>query len=505
MLLGSRTHVAGDSRKYYIHYDDWLGRDPISHVPERIINFVAAPDSGSCFVTNGQIHPDGKLISFLLNGGTAGSQFNLLITVYTSLNQQRQDFYEVTVGLSGGLVISPTGIGPPGPPGPTGATGPVGAGAQGPTGPGGPAGGPTGPTGPIGTGPTGPTGATSTITGPTGATGRTGQPGITGPTGASQGPIGPTGNTGPQGPVGTFGPTGQTGATGFGATGPTGVTGPTGFTGNTGPAGPAANTGATGPTGPTGYTGFTGPAGAASTVTGPTGPTGPTGATGATGTGGATGPTGTGGYDYWGNGQTGLTSMSWTATGSTGTIEYFTFNGITNGTRLRRVGKAANTNQLVYAVQPIPGTSTWKVVARFRKFRPVNSWQQYGVFLWDTVSDKAFIVGVSWEAGIGRQQWSAVSTAPATVAANNWYGDSQSTSVSCLQDWWVRIDVDSSNYTYYWSYDGDYWVNIKAATSKTDYLTNAANRVGIAMNANDLNVTTGTQELVMECGQFYCQ
>lgn len=88
------------------------------------------------------------------------------------------------------------------------------------------------------------------VIGPTGAglTGPTGSPGV-----GFAGPIGPTGQTGQRGATGPTGPTGLPGTNGTnGAPGPTGSRGPTGHTGARGPTGPTGAPGATGAPGPTG-------------------------------------------------------------------------------------------------------------------------------------------------------------------------------------------------------------------------------------------------------------
>lgn len=508
MLLGRKPQTAGDRRLYTVDYSDWLA------AREKITAGEAGVDHGSAVCDTVIISPSKRAVSFILDGGDDGDQFNILVTITTDADQRRQDRIEVFVGNNAGVSFSVSSQGPTGPlgrTGPTGFTGPPG------TGPTGPSGGPTGLSGPTGaTGATGPnvTGATGLTgeTGYTGPTGRSGQAGVTGPAGPSSGPTGQTGATGVGGPAGSQGTPGGTGPTGYtGYTGPTGVAGSAVNTGATGPSGPtghdgidgtAVNTGATGrtgPTGPTGPTGNTGNTGPTGPLTGPTGFTGPTGPTGATGNTGQTGPTGAG-SDPWGVGSTTTVPnrATWTATGSTGTIEDFTANSGLAGLRLRNNGKAANTNQLTFVSKAIPGGATWTVKARFRRFRGLHTWQQYGIFMHDTVNSRGFIFGITWEgAGIGRGKWTSVNTTPATSGtADNYWGTASALNDGWPFDWWLRIDVDATNYTYFYSLDGNYFVQVKAATSKTDFLTAAADKVGIAMNAND---TAQTNEIVLEC------
>ena len=330
MLLGSINQIVGDSRRIYVNYFNWLANG------ETLTNLTVTVDAGTATISDTNLTPDKMAANFLLNGGTLGDAFNLILNATTSNGQVRNDTIQVLVETNGGSVVLSQNqalmlsiVGPTGPTGVTGTTGPLGTGPTGPagsatlTGATGPTGtqGPAGPTG--STGPSGPAGSDG-LTGPSGAVGQTGPTGSTG-----VGVTGPTGNTGAQGSQGAAstvtGPTGNTGAQGnAGAdstvTGPTGaqgsqgaastVTGPTGNTGAQGSQGAASTvTGPTGPTGaqgsqgaastvtgPTGNTGAQGNAGADSTVTGPTGPTGNTGAQGSQGAAstvtGPTGPTG---------------------------------------------------------------------------------------------------------------------------------------------------------------------------------------------------------------------
>lgn len=296
MLLGRAKQIVGQRLLVPVNYSDWLAPGEI------VTSIVCTVDQGEATVDSETILPDAKRISFILDGGVLGDQFNVIIEANTSHGQRRYDTIQFFVQTNGGpTVTSQDGqlllsiIGPPGPTGPsfTGPTGPpalVGftgpTGALGPTGSDGPTG-PTGYTGPGGDGSIGPTGATGFgATGPTGSVGGTGPTGSTGPAGAAAA----TGATGNTGPAGVAGPTGPTGAQG--AAGGQGVTGPTGSVGATGAQGSASTV--TGPTGPAGTAGVTGPTGAqgAGGSQGPTGPTGSAGPTGAQGTQGVTGPTG---------------------------------------------------------------------------------------------------------------------------------------------------------------------------------------------------------------------
>ena len=231
MILGTINSAASNRIQYSIDYSDWLQRG------ETLVSVVYSIDVGPATIDTTSLNPSKTESRFFLNGGNAGSTYNIFAFATTNFGQQRTDQIAVQVAT-----VAP-------PVAPAGNTGPIYF-----------LGGQTGPSGP--TGLTGPAGTAS-------GTGATGPTGYTGPAGSASN----TGATGPTGSGGSVGPTGYTGSQGN--TGNAGSTGPTGLTG---PAGTASGTGATGPTGSLG--------------TGPTGPTGPTGSIGSTGSGGSTGPTG---------------------------------------------------------------------------------------------------------------------------------------------------------------------------------------------------------------------
>ena len=236
MILGTLQSAPSNRRQYAIDYRGWLQRG------ETLVSVVFSIDTGPATIDTVSYDPDKVVARFFLNGGTAGTTYNIFAFATTSFGQQRTDQIAVQVSP----IVPP--IAPAGNTGPiyflggqTGPTGPAGGGTgggggtgyTGPTGPvgGGTGGGGTGPTGPTGlqgaastvTGPTGPTGlqgAASTVTGPTGPTGLQGAASaVTGPTGAA----GPAGSTGPTGSAGSAGSTGPTGSAGSaGTTGPTG-------------------------------------------------------------------------------------------------------------------------------------------------------------------------------------------------------------------------------------------------------------------------------------------
>ena len=246
MILGTINSAPGNRIQYSIDYSDWLDRG------ETLVSVVFSLSVGPATIDTVSYNPRETEARFFLNGGTAGTTYDIYAFATTTFGQQRTD--TIAVQVSSAVPIAPGGNTGPiyflG--GQTGPTGPAGTGTLGTTGPTGPLGGPTGPTGPGGTGGGG---SGTGGTGPTGPTGLQGNAGATGPTGL-QGNAGATGPTGLQGNAGATGPTGLQGNAG--ATGPTGLQG---NAGSTGPTGIAGSVGSTGPTGIAGSDGSTGPTG----------------------------------------------------------------------------------------------------------------------------------------------------------------------------------------------------------------------------------------------------
>ena len=238
MILGTINSAASNRIQYAIDYSDWLQRG------ETLVSVVYSIDVGPATIDTTSLNPSKTESRFFLNGGNAGSTYNIFAFATTNFGQQRTDQIAVQVAS-----IAPP-VAPAGNTGPiyflggqTGPTGPAGTGTLGTTGPTGPANGPTGPTGPAG------------------SAGGAGSTGSTGPTGSAggAGTIGPTGYTGYTGPAGsgtsTTGPTGPAGAGSTGPTGSGGVTGPTGLGGYY-PTGAYGQTNSTAMTGGQGQTNF---------------------------------------------------------------------------------------------------------------------------------------------------------------------------------------------------------------------------------------------------------
>ena len=183
MILGTINSAASNRIQYSIDYSDWLQRG------ETLVSVVYSIDVGPATIDTTSLNPSKTESRFFLNGGNAGSTYNIFAFATTNFGQQRTDQIAVQVAS-----IAP-------PVAPAGNTGPnyFLGGQTGPTGPAGTGGGGGGGTGY--TGPTGPSG------GPTGSIGSTGPTGSAGAIGGA----GPTGSTGPTGSVGGAGPTGYTG------------------------------------------------------------------------------------------------------------------------------------------------------------------------------------------------------------------------------------------------------------------------------------------------------
>jgi hypothetical protein len=182
----------------------------------------------------------------------------------------------------------------------------------------------------------------------------------------------------------------------------------------------------------------------------------------------------------------------------TQTFEDFT-SGV-NGVRLRAALSGSNTNKIAGAHVAIPGGTTWDVIARVKNGGALyrGQFMCWGILMYDSVGGKMFVFGPGYEEGeVGRLKM----TNGTTYSGQDHFVDGGSSTHLILgEDYWLKIHVDASNYTYFYSFDGRYWHQCKAATSKTDFLGNAANRVGIGFNYNNVS---STLEGVLECASFF--
>src|ERR1039458_6176159 len=126
-IIGSIVQEVSSSLQYSIDYRGWLRKGEVLSS----VSFVV--DAGNATVTNVTYDPDERHVYFFLNGGTLGTQFNVIANANTSIGQSRFDHIGVCVETNGGAVV-PSGatavmlsiVGPTGPAGPSGAGGSAG-------------------------------------------------------------------------------------------------------------------------------------------------------------------------------------------------------------------------------------------------------------------------------------------------------------------------------------------------------------------------------------------
>jgi hypothetical protein len=89
MVLGSRTHTAGDVRRWTIDYDAWLDNTAT------IEQFTAASSSATC--TIGQTSILGHQAIFFLSGGIVNEQLTVTLVMTDSLGNIKNDTINFTV------------------------------------------------------------------------------------------------------------------------------------------------------------------------------------------------------------------------------------------------------------------------------------------------------------------------------------------------------------------------------------------------------------------------
>ena len=95
MILGTINSAAGNILQYAIDYSQWLQEG------ETLVNVTFAVDAGPVTITNISYSPDKKEVRFFVNGGTSGTDYNILPTAATSFGQQRTDTIAVNVAAAG--------------------------------------------------------------------------------------------------------------------------------------------------------------------------------------------------------------------------------------------------------------------------------------------------------------------------------------------------------------------------------------------------------------------
>lgn len=210
-------------------------------------------------------------------------------------------------------------------------------------------------------------------------------------------------------------------------------------------------------------------------------PTGATGATGAAGSGGSslgyistlTKPVST---DFaW------KASSQGSATVTDNSVGFTLACDGTNGLSARLFGRA------------IPGGATWSARVGFTYTMPLvtpGGDAQVGLYLRDSVGGKIV--------GIFNQYVESQTTAAANAIFTGKYTNRTSFSatynynvIPMFANVWFRVDVDASNYTWYWSLDGTNFSIVNVAKGKTDFLASAADEVGLFIN-NNVSVGVGT-------------
>jgi len=88
MLLASRSHTAGDTKRWTVRYDEWLDNTEIAQM-EVVSNLP------SC--TIGNITILGTEIVFFLSGGNANEQLTLTLTMTDDLGNIKQDTVAFTI------------------------------------------------------------------------------------------------------------------------------------------------------------------------------------------------------------------------------------------------------------------------------------------------------------------------------------------------------------------------------------------------------------------------
>ena len=89
MLVASKQHTAGDTRKWTVEYDRWLDNTAT------IEQIDVQSDSDICTVSNIQIL--GHDVIFFLSGGSIGERVTLLLTMTDDLGNIKQDTVKFTV------------------------------------------------------------------------------------------------------------------------------------------------------------------------------------------------------------------------------------------------------------------------------------------------------------------------------------------------------------------------------------------------------------------------
>jgi hypothetical protein len=89
MLLGSKTHTAGDSRRWIVDYSRWL--DNTATITT--VNLSSSSTTGT--VDAGKVQ--GKEVIFHISGGTVGETSTVTLTMTDSFQNVKKDTLKFTV------------------------------------------------------------------------------------------------------------------------------------------------------------------------------------------------------------------------------------------------------------------------------------------------------------------------------------------------------------------------------------------------------------------------
>lgn len=144
-----------------------------------------------------------------------------------------------------------------------------------------------------------------------------------------------------------------------------------------------------------------------------------------------------------------------------------------NGVRIRDVHVTGNDNKLTYAYQA-PAGSNWRVIGKFRRSVRV-AWCGWGIVIANFASNKHALFGVKYaNDGIGRYRFSTYNT---FIDIDTW------TPLECPEIFWLKVEYDGTNVSYFISYDGDYWSKLYQ-DAVTAFYGSAPDRVGFGIDPN---------------------
>jgi hypothetical protein len=89
MLLGSKSHTVGDSKRWRLDYSKWLEN------PAKIVSATVTSSSATCTVDESSVL--GDEVIFFLNGGTQGEQVTVSIAMTDSDSNLKHDTIAFTV------------------------------------------------------------------------------------------------------------------------------------------------------------------------------------------------------------------------------------------------------------------------------------------------------------------------------------------------------------------------------------------------------------------------